>query len=78
MSVRDPADTETPNRAFFNCDERTLQRLLDPVVDQDAVTLKFLKDISLNRGNINNVDFDAQTRRISTLLEPEEVKETMT
>lgn len=54
-----------------------MQRALDPVVNQDLVTLKFFKDISLNRGNISNLDFDANTRQISSLLEPEEVKETM-
>lgn len=78
MSVRDPLDAEVPNRPFFNCDERVMQRALDPVVDQDLVTLKYLKDITLNRDGIGVVDFDAQNRRISSLLEPEEVKEVMT
>lgn len=75
MSTRDPLDVEMPNRPFFNCNERIMQRALDPIVDQDLVTLKFLKDITLNRGGPAGVDFDAATRRISSLLEPEEVKE---
>lgn len=78
MKIRDPLDTEQPNRLFFDCDERVMQRALDPIVNQDLVTLKFLKDITLNRGNISESDYDCATRRISSLLEPEEVKDTMT
>jgi hypothetical protein len=50
--IRDPLDTEQPNRPFFDCDERVMQRALDPVVNQDLVTLKFLKDATLNRNGI--------------------------
>jgi hypothetical protein len=56
--IRDVLDTEQPNRPFFDCDERVMQRALDPIVDQDLVTLKFLKDATLNRNGVSEPDFD--------------------
>lgn len=75
--IRDPFDTEQPNRPFFDMDQRVCQSALDPVVSQDLVTLGYMKNLTMNRGTLTEEDFDAQNRRISTLLEPEEVKETM-
>ena len=48
------------------------------MVDQDLVTLASLKSLTLNRGNTSALDYDCQTRRINSLLEPEEVKTLMT
>ena len=55
-----------------------MQRALDPVVNQDLVTLGYMKNLTLNRNSLTESDYDCENRRISSLLEPEEVKELMT